>query len=104
VNADYYWAAIVYHDEQADQRLSFSESLQFVSRSAFAAITSVKDTDRLIMVLQATTSGGKPLPLTEIEATTVQVRRAGRTGIAFTITHEAVPSATATNKLFKGND
>lgn len=104
INVDCYWTAIDYRDHKTQEHLSFSESVEFLSRSAYAAVTSVKDLSKMIVVLQASTAAGMALPLSEIEQTTGLVRRAGRTGIVYSITPATVPSAVLTRKMFRSAD
>ena len=101
IDADHYWASIDYRSTKVEQQLSFAESVQLLSRSAYAAISSIKDLDRMTFVLQATFASGTALPLSEIEQATNLVRHAGRTGIVYSITPRAIPSAALTNKMFR---
>ena len=103
-DVDLYWTSIDYRDQKADERLKFSESLQYLARSAYAAMTSIKETSRMIVVLQASTTAGKAIPMAEIEQTTAMVRRAGGTGIVYSITPATIPSATLTKRMFQSGE
>lgn len=98
---DYYWTSLEHRGRNGDRKLSFREGVELLSRSAYAAISSVKDDERMILVLQATTTRGRPLSLTEIEEITGYVRHAGRTGIVYGVRPGAVPSAVLTKKMFR---
>ncbi len=100
LGVDYYWTALEYREMKAEKDLSFSRTVEFLSRSATSAVAAAKISDRIIIALPAMNRRGIPLAFTEIEEMTGLVRRAGSTGIAYIIRPDTVISADFMKKMF----
>lgn len=100
-DVDYYWTKIQYRSSATGQQLSPGEGAVVLARSVNAAIGALRDHEKLIIVLPATTESGRALSLSEIEDSTDVVRRRADTGIVYSITPTTIPSATLTRKLFR---
>lgn len=95
LGADHYWTVLDH------QETTVRQAQESISRSACAAMTMVRDPERLILVVPSVNASGGALPLAEIEEATELVRQSGRSGIAYMIAPGAVPPGTFTSKLFK---
>ena len=101
LGVDHYWSLLDYQDLRERQTLTVRQCMEVLSRTARAAITTVREPERLILVMPAVTTSGKALTLSEIEEATELARQCGRTGIAYVVGPGAVPPPALTKKLFR---
>jgi len=98
---DYYWLAVRQRDIRAQYNLSYSKSMEALSRIVSMAITLVDDPAKTIIAIQTTDRSGRLLPSTEIEEATEMVMHQDKTGIAFMVTASMPVSSKLTAKIFK---
>ncbi len=98
---DYYWIAIRYRDIRAEQKLTYSKTMETLSRIATAATSLSKEPEKTIIAIQTADPSGRILPLTEIEEATEMVRHSGDPGIAFMITADMPIDPKLTGKIFR---
>jgi hypothetical protein len=98
---DFYWTAIMHRKLREQQGFtSYKKSLDELGRISRSANESVKESTRVIIVLQ-TGTGSRLLPLSEIEEATAVTRKSGDANIAYKLDPYGTLSAQFSKKLFR---
>ncbi len=97
---DYYWTVI--HDGigRSENRSSFRQFREIASRSAQSVISAVRDRDSSLIVILATTVGGKALNLSEIEEITGSLRSIGDISLGYELPADSMLPHIFTRNMF----
>ncbi len=102
-NTDFFWLTIPHRVLQEQQDLNYKKSLEAVSRKVVSTGTLVKEPAKIIIAVQAASSG-RALSLTEIEEVSMQIKKAGDPGLAFMVEPDTQLPAAFTKKMFRHLD
>lgn len=97
---DVFWMPILHRDVRTERGLSYKKGMEFISRTAQAASTAVKEPCRTVIALQ-TSVQGKVIPFSEIEEVASLVRKSEGICIALTIGQDTLLPPSLTKKIFK---
>jgi hypothetical protein len=101
MDINYFWLVIPHRDIRAQQDINYKKSIEAVARMATSSLSVVNDPGKVIIAVQAFSSSGKALPLTEIEEVSAQAKKAGDPGIAFMVEPDTQLPPELTKKIFK---
>ena len=101
LNVDYFWITIPHRDIRARDNLGFKETMETLAQTAQAALTTVKDPYKTIIVLQTTYPSGRLLPYSEIEDVTALAKKDGKPSIAYMLSENGLLPKSLSKKLFR---
>jgi hypothetical protein len=103
IDLNFFWFAIPHRDIRAEQNIDYKKSIETVSRLVTSSTSLVDDPGKIIIGVQTTSLAGKILPLSEIEEVSMQMKKAGNTGIAFMVEPDTRLPSLLTKKIFGQN-